>query len=148
MLWNFAKRILLGGLACCALVLMYIPANAEGLQDDFFTYELTDEGTARLTGTVNSYPVGHLEIPATVQGYAVTEIAKYAFDDYSDITSVTIAPTVECIQHAAFRGCIGLTSIAIPESVTYLGEYVFNDCTNLSEIDLPETAIEIEKNCF
>lgn len=148
MLFNVGKRVLMAVVACCVLMLTYVPANAEELQDSVFTYKLTEEGTASLTGTVNSYPVGHLEIPASVQGYTVTKIEAYAFQDYSDITSVTIPNTVKTIDSFAFDGCVGITDITIPESVIYLGQYAFGDCTGLRKIDLPETAIEIDYNCF
>jgi hypothetical protein len=55
----------------------------------------------------------------------VTEITVYAFDQYTNLTSITIPENVTMIGMAAFRGCTSLTSITIPANVTNNFDYPF-----------------------
>ncbi len=52
-------------------------------------------------------------------------IGDGAFEDCSDLTSVTIPNSVTSIPQYAFCGCSGLTEVTIPNSVTSIGIYAF-----------------------
>ena len=81
---------------------------------------------------------GNVIIPATVvyQGveYSVVVIDNYAFNDCSNLTSVTIPESVTSIEWGTFCGCSSLTSVTIPEGVTMIGEDAFYNCTNITSI--------------
>jgi len=79
---------------------------------------------------------GAVEIPATHNGRAVTEIGDYAFQDNRNITSVIISNSVNYIGWAAFEACTGLTGITIPASVTYIGGMAFSGCSQLASINV------------
>ena len=68
-----------------------------------------------------------VEIPAKVYSgsteLTVTSIGDRAFDDCSNLTSVTIPESVTSIGDKAFWKCSNLTSVNIPEGVTTIGEY-------------------------
>ena len=93
-------------------------------------------------------PTGRLTIPATVQGYAVTEIASMAFNGCTELTSVTVPGSVTHIGMRAFAGCSALTSAFLSEGVQTLGMMVFSNCTALETISLPTTLTQISAGCF
>ena len=62
----------------------------------------------------------------------VTSIGDSAFEECSNLTSITIPNSVTSIGDYAFSGCSDLTSITIPDSVTSIGDYAFFGCSNLT----------------
>lgn len=149
MLQKMWKKLLLCSMLICLLTAVCIQVNAaEQIQDDMFTYDISDDGTATVTGTVNSYPAGHVEIPSQVNGYPVVAIDEYAFGGYSDITSVTFPDTLQTIENNAFDGCVGITAIEIPDSVTLIESQAFFGCSALNQVSLPDTAIELWSDIF
>ena len=118
---------------------------------------------------------GSVIIPSTVtysgRTYIVNSIGKYAFENCSTLSSITIPSSVKSIGSGAFRHCENLISISIPEGVTTLeggcfqscknlksvtiastvttiGDYAFNWCENLLSINIPEGIAIINKNAF
>ncbi len=80
--------------------------------------------------------------------YTVEGIARYAFEDCTSLTSLTLPNTIKAMGDEAFCRCTGLTSVIIPNSVTYMGWNVFSDCTNLTSIELSTNLSEIGLSCF
>lgn len=76
----------------------------------------------------------NITIPSSFEGYPITGIGDYAFNNCTSITSVTIPSSVTSIGSRAFDGCTNLTSVTIPDSVTYIGSNAFKDCTSLASI--------------
>lgn len=72
---------------------------------------------------------GSITIPKTVTyngvTYTVTEIGNYAFNNCTDLISVTLPNSVVQIGYAAFESCTALTSISIPNSVITIGRDAF-----------------------
>ena len=81
---------------------------------------------------------GNIVIPESVEyegvSYPVTTIGEAAFNNCSELESITIPNSVKTIGKSAFMGCSGLTSITIPNSVTSIGSYAFDDCTSLNSL--------------
>ncbi len=75
---------------------------------------------------------GELEIPATHNGYPVTQIGDFAFSECTGLTAITIPEGIKTIGLGAFSGCTNLTRISIPDSVTAVGIYAFDGCTSLT----------------
>lgn len=92
---------------------------------------------------LNNSLVTDLVIP-----YGVTEIAPYAFGNFSSVKSVVIPDTVTKIGDAAFYGCSALNRIEIPNSVTYIGGGAFGECNSLKSIKLPNNLTAINNNTF
>ena len=111
-----------------------------------FTY--TDNGTSI---TITRYPtteVGNVEIPSTISGKPVTNIADSAFDSCYSLTSVTIPSSVTSIGDSAFAGCTGLTGITIPASVTSIGASAFYYCSKLTSVTIPASVTSIGSSAF
>ena len=89
----------------------------------------TGEGAAIATSST-----GALAIPSTVKGYTVVKIGDYAFEDCSQLTSVTIPATITTIGKEAFSNCQAFTSIEFPESITYIGSNCFQYCYGLTSV--------------
>ena len=105
--------------------------------DGGVTYSLKDDGTAEVVGTTEDLP-NEVTIPATIdtdsQGYTVSKIAKKAFENCNNLTSITIPESVTEIGNYAFAGCGNLKSIEIPSNVNSIGTYAFQKCTQLSSV--------------
>ena len=97
--------------------------------------------------TIVSYPAGKTaityEIPASV-----TTIGNNAFEDCTNLTSITIPANVTSIGDDAFYYCTSLTSITIPASVTAIGARAFCYCTSLTSITIPANVTSIGDGAF
>lgn len=89
-----------------------------------------------------------LNIPAYVDGKAVTSIGHSCFYDCDLFTTVILPDTLETIESQAFYDCGKLRGIYIPEGVTYIGKEAFACCTALEAISLPASLEEIEGSAF
>lgn len=97
-------------------ILITAPA---ALADGEFTYAIMADNTCQITGYTGSSSV--LNIPATIDGYTVTEIGYGAFD-----------------------GCSGIVSAVVPDGVTRIWNYAFANCDNLTSISLPDNVVSID----
>ena len=97
-----------------------------------YEYRVLDDGTAEITGYKGNG--GDITIPSTLDGYTVTSIGNWAFEDCIGLTSIDIPDSVTAIGRYAFYGCTGLTSIDIPDSVTTVCDNVIYGCTNIVSI--------------
>ena len=82
-------------------------AHIGGIYYNFNSINKTAEVTHN--GSNGGYS-GNITIPETITynyiKYSVISIGKYAFDECSDLTSVTIPNSVTSIGDHAFSGCI------------------------------------------
>ncbi len=83
----------------------------------------------------------------TIPG-SVTEIRPFAFSNCTSLTSVTIPDSVTKIWDNAFSGCTSLTSITIPDGVTKIDTRTFQDCTSLASVTIPDSVTEIAPGAF
>ncbi len=89
----------------------------------------------------------NLTIPSSYNGLPVTAIGEYAFDNLTELQSVTIPDSVTTIWDNAFSGS-GLTSIVIPNSVTTVSYSAFRDCTALSTVRVGTGLTSIRESAF
>lgn len=75
-------------------------------------------------------------------------IGAYAFEDCSNLTSITIPNSVMDIGGLAFCRCSNLTSVTIPNSVTNIDGYAFSNCSNLTSITIPNSVKDIGAYAF
>ena len=95
---------------------------------------------------------GNVAIPEEVtylnRTRKVTSIGKFAFDNCTDLTSVTIPNSVTSIGYDAFSGCYNLTSVTIPNSVTSIGYAAFSVCSGLTSVTIPNSVTSIGRSTF
>ena len=88
-------------------------------------------------------------IPTHYNGYTIIGINGSAFYKNTNITSVTIANTVEKIGGNAFYGCTSLKNVYIPSSVTDMsGSQMFLDCVSLESIVIPNSVTKVGSSMF
>ena len=128
------KRKLLVFMLCLTMLCVpFLKVQAE--ESNLWRYQV-ENGTAYITH-YRGDTSGHVEIPATIDGYTVTKIGNSAFLG-DEITSVTIPDTMVEIGEATFAHCPNLVTVKIPKSVTQISESAFMDCESLTgfEVDL------------
>ena len=76
--------------------------------------------------TLIKYPEGKTDDKYSIPN-SVTSIGNRAFDDCTNLKTVTIGNSVTSIDWYAFSGCTGLTEVTIPDSVTSIGWFAFED---------------------
>lgn len=77
----------------------------------------------------------------------ITKINNYVFSK-SNITSITLKPSVRTISPNAFYRCSELTSIEEWDNVESIGDYAFGYCHSLGAISLPEKLTNIGRYAF
>jgi hypothetical protein len=112
---------------------------------EIFTYDIIDDETI-ITGLVDE-KVATINIPNRIEGYPVTSIGDYAFNECSNLTSVTISSSVTSIGDYAFNECSNLTSITIPNSITAIGNGTFRGCS-LTSVTIPSSVKSIGDYAF
>ena len=98
-----------------------------------YSYEIMEDGNVRIV----EFPcvMETIEIPATVDGHTVTEIAADAVD-CSVATAIVIPDTVTHIDKGAFYNCILVTKLTIPVSVK--ATEGFSDLLDVNVLTLTE----------
>lgn len=82
------------------------------------------------------------------KNYQVTAIGESAFEECSEITSVTILEGVKRIGSQSFRNCEKLNYVNIPPSVTSIGKAAFLNCNSLKDFCIPENIVSIGGQAF
>ncbi len=98
---------------------------------EYYFVSATESYTVERIGTITATDI---VIPDTYKGYPVTMIASNAFENNTDITSLTVGKNVTSISMMAFYGCTSLEKVVIPESVSFIETNAFRNCTNMKEV--------------
>ena len=93
---------------------------------------------------------GNETITSVTIGNNVTSIGERAFENCSNLTTVTFGENSQLtsIGDNAFYDCSSLTSIIIPNSVTTIGDNAFYDCSSLTSIIIPDSVTSIGEWAF
>ena len=114
------------------------------------TWVLSKDGTLTISG--NTKPKSQLtqsryswdeyadQIKKIVVENGITQIPKYAFEQFYNLTEVVLADSVETICGNAFSNCTSLATITIPPKVTQLETSTFAGCTSLTSLNFAPQA--------
>ena len=129
---------------CTGLTSVTIPSSVTSIGERAF-YGCTNlpiENNIRYAG---SYLVE--AVNKTLSSYSIKTGTKWigsaAFENCSNLCSITIPNSVTSIGYAAFRDCRGLTSIEIPNSVTSIDDYAVYGCSGLASVTIPNSVTSI-----
>ena len=75
-------------------------------------------------------------------------ICGSAFENCTNLTSITIPDGTINICARAFSGCTGLVNITIPDGVSTIEFRAFYGCTNLTSIIIPDSVAHIDSFAF
>jgi len=109
-------------------------------------YSANDDGEITIMG--NAGYVNKVVIPDMIDGMPVRYIAKSAFYNNPNITSVTISDNVVKIGVEAFGNCRELTKVILPAGLEEIDHGTFIQCGMLMNIVLPETLKSIGDFAF
>ena len=148
------KQKIISLLLLAALVIGLLPqgtlsVNAYSGTDIAYTVEGGNLYFDKETGTITDCDesVTKADIPAQIEGVAVTSIGGWAFSVCDKLKSVTIPSGVTNIDCGAFSYCVSLTSLTIPDSVTSIGENAFAE-SGLTSVTIPDGVTSIEDQTF
>ncbi len=133
-------------------------------------FNLINNNTAYEVCGIGSVTDEEICIPKTYNGFPVTKIGDYAFENCSNVKNIYISKNITVIGTSAFSGCTKLTQLTIPGSVKRIssgiiensgiksvilldgvesiGEKAFYNCRNLTEIVIPNTVNTIGSSAF
>ncbi len=123
----------------------------DGIYYNLNNDDKTASVTSNTTNNKDAY-VGNIIIPESITysgtTYSVTSIGEYAFENCSELTSVTIPNSIISIGYGAFSRCSGLTSVTIPNSVTTVGDFAFCFCSGLTSVTIGNSVTTIGDYAF
>lgn len=110
------------------------------------TWRLDSEGVLTISGTgaMDTYDSGY----SAGGRYYVHYAPWYDQSLHNSVIQVVIENGVTTIDTVAFQQCTNLTSVTISETVTSIGTYAFEDCTSLKTITIPNSVTSIGYNAF
>ena len=126
----------------------HIAASTYDFTYDNLQFVITSATTAKVVGHVLPSPAGYYAIPSTANGYNVTEVGDYAFQNCNQLTEISIGDNVVTIGRVAFAGCSGLTSLTIPNSVTSIDMAAFMGCSGLTSVVIPNSVTYVGGMAF
>ena len=136
-------------MAALGCMLVPIRSWAYNIEVDGIYYDI--DLVMRATVAKGPYQQNEVIIPSTFEyegnTYQVLSIGDHAFQNRTNLTSVTIPESVTSIGAYSFAES-GLTSIIIPDCVTSIGKGAFMQCRSLQSVKLSCNLTKIEYLAF
>jgi hypothetical protein len=100
--------------------------------------------------TINRYTGigGAVTIPTFINGLPVTSLENDAFENYTNLTSVTVPGSITNTGEYTFNDCRELTNIIFAGGITSLGEGLMSLCVSLPSVTIPATVTNIGSGAF
>lgn len=156
---------------CISLKTVFIGSNVATLSDDAFVgclkleeYIVSEENNnyASINGVLfNKSKTRLLRFPYAKKGdytipNSVIELKGSlknhnligAFEDCTELVSVSIPNTITSIANYAFKGCSSLENVTIPNTLVSIGSWTFSGCIKLHSITIPNSVSDIGYGCF
>lgn len=132
----------------CLLIVSLLVASLQAATVDDLYLALNFDSTEYKVSYCLENASGSLDIPGTYNGLPVTSIGVRAFDDCTNLNSITIPHSVTSIGDAAFEDCTNLNSITIPDGLISIEFSTFKNCSSLTSISIPDSVTSIGSNAF
>ena len=156
------------------LMLLPLAIHAAGeIEIDGIYYKYNNKTKSyEVTSNPNKY-VGDIIIPSMITyeevDYKITRIGAGAFQDCTDLTSITIPNSVTYFGSSSFEGCSNLKLVVfnsntdirfndvfgsqvekyiLGEEVTSIGQRAFSGCSDLISIEIPNSVTTIKYGAF
>ena len=142
-----AKKCVVCGFHVEEMILPALPSADWKPSQGLRYHDNADRETCEIVG-LGSCRDAKLVIPAQIDGYTVTGIAKEAFKAREKLTDVIIPDTVRTVGDYAFSQCPDLTSVRIGDAVTEIGIYAFYHCHVLKSVRIGTSVTEIGTYAF
>lgn len=123
-----------------------ISSSENFIVSGYYHFRLLEDETAEIVEY--SGKEVNLIIPQTLNGYAVTGIADYAFAFNIDINTLHLPEGLQHIGIGAFGACLNLTDIYFPNSLISISDKAFALCLALENIQLPMHLNNISDTVF
>ena len=130
--------------SCTGLTSIVIPDSVKGIGYSAF-YGCVLESVTMPTIAISYIPKSNLKTVVITSG---ASIDYAAFENCTELTSITIANSVTSIGDNAFKGCTGLKNITIPKSIETIGYEAFYNCTELTSITISNSVKNISNWAF
>ena len=102
-----------------------------------------NEVEAATKADVQTQGLFHLNIPPDLK-----TISGFAFQDCTNLVSVTLTQLVTHIGSDAFTCCFSLARITLGDSVTHIGDNAFRNCASLKSVTMGDSLTHIGDNAF
>ncbi|MBR6442790.1 MAG: leucine-rich repeat protein [Clostridia bacterium] len=112
-----------------------IPGDSAG--QNLYEYTLQEDGTAKITGITRN-DIQFADIPAEIDGYRVTAIGSYTFDQCTQLVTAAIPEGVTSMDGEVFYDCPLLTDVSLPDSLAEMATNPFSNCNSLKAIRVSE----------
>ena len=133
-------------LALAMLMMLRVPIAAQEatVTDTFFTYEVLEDGTARITEYRNTFDKAYtvVTVPSQIDGYSVSTIGRSAFLRAFYARTVILSEGITKIETAAFQES-GVQTVFLPSSLQTIEERAFYWCTSLKKLVIPSSVTTI-----
>ncbi len=123
-------------------------SNAEYITDDDiyedFIYEIINDEA------VIKYGMGSVDsvIPNEINGYPVTKISDYAFENFTLLETVKLNENLKEIGEYGFGYCARLTEINFPENLEKINNRAFYQCSSLENVTILSSVKSLGKLAF
>lgn len=107
-------------------------------------YELVDN-QVRIIGADSDLKT--IEIPAAIEGYAVTVVGENAFRNHR-AEGVVLSEGLQGIENGAFSSCTRLKSLRTPRTLQTIGKGAFQKCQSLTNVILDGDELFVGEEAF
>jgi len=139
----------------------------------YINYSLYSKSGYNLDNGNCKYPITTADIPASVEHdgitYAVTRIGAHAFENCTQLETVSIPTSVTSVGSDAFKSCSKLPVIdkiryadtylvgavdrnlgtySIQEGTRWIGNGAFSECTNMTSLTIPNSVTDVGNYAF
>lgn len=142
------KKIIAVILAAAAILAVFASCGKKEAVSGAYSYAELDDGTLKITKYSSDEETVELDIPAEIDGKAVTVIGEEAFAQVKTITVVNFPASLTKVEKNAFAGSSIKKAFLHKSAVTEIGETAFGECHNLVQVDLPKTLTTIAAKAF